>query len=154
MIRRALSPASCHTMWNAIPSASRAAARDRSARRCARPAEPGPARRSSGSAPEPRRPARARGSRRPPRRRAAVGAAAGTGRPARGRADALRRLGEERPGGGLLMARWAFTDEEFRRARARVRTWGVRGSEALLVGLIAVLPLALTLWVLWLVLQV
>ncbi len=52
------------------------------------------------------------------------------------------------------MARWAFTDEEFRRARARVRTWGVRGSEALIVGLIAVLPLALTLWVLWLVLQV
>src|SRR5690606_30066871 len=52
------------------------------------------------------------------------------------------------------MSRWTFTDEEFRRARARVRTWGVRGSEALVVGLIAVLPLALTLWVLWLVLQV
>src|SRR5690606_24183547 len=52
------------------------------------------------------------------------------------------------------MSRWAFTDDEFRRARARVRTWGVRGSEALIVGLIAVLPLALTLWVLWLVLKV
>lgn len=52
------------------------------------------------------------------------------------------------------MSRWAFTDEEFRRTRARVRTWGVRGSEALVVGVIAVLPLALTLWVLWLVLKV
>lgn len=52
------------------------------------------------------------------------------------------------------MNRWTFTDEEFRRTRARVRTWGVRGSEALVVGVIAVLPLALALWVLWLVLQV
>ena len=52
------------------------------------------------------------------------------------------------------MSRWTFTDEEFRRARVRVRSWGVRGSEALVVGVIAVLPLALALWVLWLVLQV
>jgi uncharacterized membrane protein len=52
------------------------------------------------------------------------------------------------------MKRWAFTDEELRLTRIRVKSWAARASEALVVGAVAVAPLALTLWVLWLVLQV
>ena len=52
------------------------------------------------------------------------------------------------------MKRWAFTEEELRLTRIRVRSLAARISEALVVGAVAVAPLALTLWVLWLVLQV
>jgi uncharacterized membrane protein len=52
------------------------------------------------------------------------------------------------------MKPWALTDEELARARRRVKSWATLASEALVVGAVAVAPLALTLWVLWLVLQV
>jgi len=51
------------------------------------------------------------------------------------------------------LTRWALTPEELRRTRARVRGWATKGGEAIIVGAVAAAPLALTLWVLWLVLQ-
>lgn len=52
------------------------------------------------------------------------------------------------------MKRWALTDEELRLTRDRMQHWAAKASTALVVGVVAVAPLALTLWVLWLVLQV
>lgn len=52
------------------------------------------------------------------------------------------------------MKRWALTEDELRRARHHVKSWAARASEALVVGAVAVAPLALTLWVLWLVLKI
>lgn len=52
------------------------------------------------------------------------------------------------------MKRWALTEEELRRTRAQVQNWAAKASAALAVGAVTVAPLALTLWVLWLVLNV
>jgi len=51
------------------------------------------------------------------------------------------------------MNRWALTEEELRRTRARVHGWASRAAAALVVGALTVAPLVLTLWVLWLVLS-
>ena len=52
------------------------------------------------------------------------------------------------------MKRWALTDEELRLTRDRMQHWAAKASGALVAGVVTVAPLALTLWVLWLVLQV
>jgi len=52
------------------------------------------------------------------------------------------------------MNRWALTEEELRRTRVRVQSWAAKAAAALVVGAVTVAPLALTLWVLWLVLNV
>jgi len=52
------------------------------------------------------------------------------------------------------MKRWALTEDELQRTRDKVRGWVAKASSALVVGAVAVAPLALTLWVLWLVLRV
>lgn len=52
------------------------------------------------------------------------------------------------------MKRWALTEDELRRTKAQVQHWAAKVSATLVVGAITVAPLALTLWVLWLVLKV
>jgi len=52
------------------------------------------------------------------------------------------------------MKRWSLTEEELQRTREKVRSLATRISGALMVGAVTVAPLALTIWVLWLVLQI
>ncbi|MDZ4376071.1 MAG: DUF502 domain-containing protein [Phenylobacterium sp.] len=52
------------------------------------------------------------------------------------------------------MSRWTLDDEKLRLAKGKARRWAARASAALAVGVVAVAPLALTIWVLWLVLQI
>jgi len=52
------------------------------------------------------------------------------------------------------MNRWSLTEEELQRTREKVRSVATRVSGALMVGAVTVAPLALTIWVLWLVLQI
>lgn len=52
------------------------------------------------------------------------------------------------------MKRWAMSEDELRRTRVQVQNWASNASAALVVGAVTIAPLALTLWVLWLVLKV